>query len=145
MRSRHRSQKSRWRKKDAVEKALSRIKGKDCNFSNLLIVSRNVIEALKLYRKDSFNEAMSEIIEIVSRLIDEHQTNITFFNKNCKFKIAKVRSRFSIKLMTRQSPKGTGPYFLAVVKVDESYVGYRIEDLADAIASSIVDDILSEN
>ena len=145
MRSRHRKQRSRWRTSDAVEKAFGRIKGKDGNFSHLLIVSRGVLETLKLYRKDSLNEAMSEMIEIVSRTIDEHQANRTFLNKNYKFKIAKVRSRFSIKLSTRQSSKDTGSYFLAVVKVDESYVGYRIEDLEDVIASSIVDDILSEN
>lgn len=144
MRSRNRKRMS-WGRQDAVERAIFRIKRNDSNVSHLLVVSYGALDTIKLYRSSSYNDAMSEMVQAVSRIIEEHVSTKNLFNKIYKFKITKVRSRFSLKLIRKLSSKSKDYYFLVIVKVDESYVGYRFEDLIDSIASNAVDDMLSEN
>ena len=134
--------KKRWGRRDGLNLCLEKhFKGVD---ADLVLISRGAIDLIKAYSNNPINSAMDTILQAVKNMATSYKEKQSGWGIYCaKFKIQHVPTSFTITLNTRPIYGKTRLEF--VIKANENYVGYRIDQFENMIATSAIDDILSEN
>ena len=107
---------------------------------DFILISRLVKDLAKSYYKGSMVDFMLILMDKVDHLLKPHKKD-----KFSLISIPGLPSKLLLSIKTMWTGRHSGTARLVIVEVDESFVGYQIDNLKNIIVSQAVDDMLSKN